>query len=44
MNQSRFTHTAVVTNDYQNILVFGGFQNEPLKSVEVYNILENKWT
>jgi influenza virus NS1A-binding protein len=44
MNEGRFTHSAVSTSDYQNIIVFGGFQNQPLRSVEVYNTVENKWT
>ena len=33
MNQARFRHSAVCTSDYQNIIVFGGFQIQPLKSV-----------
>ena len=44
MNQTRFTHTAIVTNDYQFIYVYGGFQNQPLKSVEKYNVIDNIWT
>ena len=44
MNQARFTHSAVCTSDYQSIIVFGGFENKPLRSVEVYNVVENKWT
>lgn len=39
LNQARFTHTALCTGDYQNIIVLGGFQNQPLKTVEVYDTI-----
>jgi adenine deaminase len=34
MNYARCTSATVVTNDFHNIYVFGGFDNVPLKSVE----------
>lgn len=32
MNEPRFAHTALVTNDMQNIIVSGGFYKKPLRS------------
>jgi len=34
MNYPRCTFSAVASIDFQNIYVFGGFDNGPLKSVE----------
>lgn len=44
MSQPRFTHTSVSTSDYQNIIVFGGYEVGPLRTVEVYNVLQKQWT
>lgn len=44
MCQARFTHTSVSTSDYQHIIVFGGYESVPLRTVEIYNILENQWS
>jgi hypothetical protein len=44
MIEPRSTHSAVATSDYQYIFVFGGFHNNPLKTIEVYSIAENKWS
>ena len=41
--QGRFTHSAIVTGDYQKIIVFGGFQECALKSSEIFNVIDNKW-
>lgn len=43
LTMPRFAHTAVVTNDLQSIIVSGGFNKQPLKSVEVFDIMEGKW-
>lgn len=40
---ARFAHTAVVTNDLQSVIVSGGFNKYPLKCVEIYDIMNNKW-
>lgn len=45
MNEGRSTHSGVCTFDYQKILVFGGYGNNKnsLKSIQMYNINENRW-
>ena len=43
MNEPRCAHTALVTGDLQNIIVSGGFHNKPLKSTEVFDIINEKW-
>ena len=33
LSLARFSHSAVVTNDFQSVIVSGGFNMKPLKSV-----------
>ena len=43
LSMPRFAHTAVITNDLQSVIVSGGFNKEPLKSVEIFDTMEGKW-
>jgi len=43
MNYPRCTLSAVISNDYRNIFVMGGFDNGPLKTVEKYSVIDGTW-
>ena len=38
MNQARCTHSAIVSRDFQEVWVSGGFAHEALKSIEVFDL------
>jgi hypothetical protein len=43
MQKARFAHTAVLTHDLSSVIVSGGFNEGPLKSVEIWDVIEENW-
>ena len=43
MNISRCTLSAIASPDYEYIYVMGGFNGQPLDSVERYSVMRDEW-